>query len=376
MLRKAWVIYGKEMRVMARDRRMVMGMAVSALVVYPLLMGFIGNIDRIGGADGNTVAVVTPVPNPELRGLLSGIEGVELHEDGADLSRRSVPFVTVIGDDGTFTILADGGDGAVWGAARRIEDALSDRRQELLDARLAERGIRLDEMAPFRVSLVDTSTPRDQTSQALAFLVPYLAVILLVTNAVRAVYIAVGEKERNTLASLLVSTVPRPSIVIGKSLAIMTFSVAASVLLIAGMVIFAAIGFTVGDVGSAPGLRLRAAQVLQLGFNLAALALLISSMIMIIGTWARSQREAGMYTAPIIFLSLFLAIFALSPQTFPGPVYAVPILGNALAMKDTILGTVEWGSLMLPLAGNLSLFALLTYGSVRLYRRESVLFRA
>ncbi|MYI23233.1 MAG: hypothetical protein F4043_11090 [Gammaproteobacteria bacterium] len=228
------------------------------------------------------------------------------------------------------------------------------------------------DLRPFEVVLIDTS---GGIGGALSLLIPYMAVILLVTNAARALYVAVGEKEKNTLAALLVSTVPRPAIVVGKSLAIMTFAVAASLLLIVGMMMAARLGLAPEDFAGPGALSLAPAQVAALAVNLAALALLVSALVMVIGTWARSQREAGMYTAPLVFLSVFLAIFALAPASFGAAVYAVPILGNALAMREAIQGQVDWLALALLAGVNALGFALLTWCSIRLYGRESVLFR-
>ncbi len=55
--------------------------------------------------------------------------------------------------------------------------------------------------------------------------------------------------------------------------------------------------------------------------------------------------------------------------------YAVPILGNSLAMKDTLLGVLSPINLAVTVATNVVLSAALVEGSVALYERESVLFR-
>jgi hypothetical protein len=55
--------------------------------------------------------------------------------------------------------------------------------------------------------------------------------------------------------------------------------------------------------------------------------------------------------------------------------YAVPILGNSLAMKDSLLGVLSPLNLAVTIATNVLLFAVFLEGSVALYKRESVLFR-
>ena len=371
MIRKALLVYGKEMRVLRRDTRLIGGMVASALVFFPLLMGLASNLDRIAGDEAGPVPVLAPDADDVLRRAIDANPLVRV-ATLEDLTGADDAHVSVLREGAVYRIRAQSAENAVWSAAMSLRLDLEAVRQRVVEERMAERGLRMRDLRPFEVVLIDTTGGLGGT---LSLLVPYLAVILLVTNAARALYIAVGEKEKNTLAALLVSTVPRPSIVIGKSLAITTFAVVASLLLIAGMMIAARLGLAPGDFEGPGGLSLVPAQVAALTVNLAALALLVSALVMVIGTWARSQREAGMYTAPLVFLSVFLAIFALSPASFGASVYAVPILGNALAMREAMQGRIDWIALALLAGVNAFGFLLLTWCSIRLYGRESVLFR-
>ena len=371
MMRKALLIYGKEMRVLWRDARLIGGMVASALVFFPLLMGLAGNLDRLGGEGPGPVSVVAPGADDVLRRLLDAnplvrVATLEEVTDGGEA------WVSVLREGAAYRIRAASAENAVWAAAMSVRQDLEAVQQRAMEDRLAERGLRMRDLRPFEVVLIDTT---GGLGGALSLLIPYMAVILLVTNAARALYVAVGEKEKNTLAALLVSIVPRPAIVIGKTLAITTFAVAASLLLIVGMLVAARLGLAPEDFAGPGELSLAPAQVAALALNLGALALLVSALVMVIGTWARSQREAGMYTAPLVFLSVFLAIFSLAPASFGTSMYAVPILGNALAMRETIQGQVDWMVLALVAGANALGFALLTWCSIRLYGRESVLFR-
>lgn len=371
MVRKALLIYGKEMRVLRRDIRLIGGMVASALIFFPLLMGLASNLDRLGGDDSGPVPVVAPGADDVLRRLLDAnpLVRVATLEEAAGAGDD---YVSVLREGAAYRIRAASAENAVWAAAMSVRQDLEAVQQRAVEDRLAEQGLRMRDLRPFEVVLIDTT---GGFGGGLSLLIPYMAVILLVTNAARALYVAVGEKEKNTLAALLVSTVPRPAIVIGKSLAIMTFAVMASLLLIVGMIMAARLGLAPEDLAGPGELSLAPAQVAALAVNLAALALLVSALVMVIGTWARSQREAGMYTAPLVFLSVFLAIFALAPTSFGASVYAVPILGNALAMREAIQGQIDWVALALLAGSNALGFALLTWCSIRLYGRESVLFR-
>ncbi len=68
-------------------------------------------------------------------------------------------------------------------------------------------------------------------------------------------------------------------------------------------------------------------------------------------------------------------MFSLSTAEFATSLYAIPILGNSLAMKDVFLQSLDWTGVVLPVASNLLLCGILMGTTVLLYRREEVLFR-
>jgi len=146
-------------------------------------------------------------------------------------------------------------------------------------------------------------------------------------------------------------------------------------MLILGLVLFSRFGLALGPAMDGAGFRLSPGQVVELVPNVMALALFIASVIMLLGTLARTQREAGIYTAPLTFVAIFLAVFSMSSSEFSLGTYAVPILGNSLAMRETLLDSLSPVTLLLAVACNLALFAALVWVSVRLYHREEVLFR-
>jgi sodium transport system permease protein len=372
---KTALIFGKEARVLLRDRRLVFGVVLGSLVVFPVLMGLLGRIARPGG-DGSPVQVVLYNADDVLKDVASQLEGVEVWDRGPLTEEaRGGERVSAGRGAGRYWIRADAGEGAAAGVAGALERRLLRHREDVVRTSLEARGVDPGVLEPFRVERLDASDPGHGSTGALAILIPYLAIILLVSNAVRATYIAVGEKEYNTLASLLVTSVPRRSIVLGKSLAVMALSVTASVLLVLGMVIITKLGFSPVGLESDGTFSLGWVQSWQILVNLVTLALLISGLIMVIGTYARTQREAGFFTAPLLFVSIFLAIFSFSPGDFPLGAYAVPILGNALSMRAAILGDGRWMEVGLAGGMNLACFFLTMRIAAGMYERETVLFR-
>lgn len=359
---------------MLRDRRLTVSVIVISLIVMPFLMGFIGNIDRMTGTSKQRIGVVVSTTDDEVMDVLSFIDNLPIFRQGVSVP-EDVSTVTLIQEGSNFRIYGDGTDGEIRKAVDKITGALEGLKEKRIEFSLGMKGISPNVLHPFNVAFVDTASPERRSGVMLGVLIPYLAIILLVSNANRAMYVAVGEKEKNTLAALLVSNAPRHAIVLGKIMAITVFSVVSSLLLVVGMILFANFGFSLGGFPAESTYSLTSVQVLELLVNLAALALFIAAIIMLIGTFARSAREAGIYTTPILFIAIFLAVFSFSSTQFGYAAYAIPVLGNALSMRDTFLGELEVTPLMLSIGSNILFFSMLVVGAVKMYDRERILFR-
>ena len=179
MIGKALVVYGKEMRVLSRDYRLIGGMVASALVFFPLLMALASNLDRIAGDADGPVPVVAPGTDEVLRRVLDANALVRIATlDEAE--RADEAFVSVLREGAAYRIRAASTENAVWAAAMSVRQDLQAVQQRVVEDRMAERGLRMRDLRPFEVVLIDTTSGM---GGALSLLVPYMAVILLVTNA-------------------------------------------------------------------------------------------------------------------------------------------------------------------------------------------------
>ena len=168
MMRKALLVYGKEMRVLRRDVRLIGGMVASALVFFPLLMGLAGNLDRIAGDDAGPVPVVAPGDDDVLRRVLDAIPLVRV-ATLEEVSGGDDAYVSVLREGAAYRIRAASTENAVWAAAMAVRRDLAAVRQRVIEERMAERGLRMRDLRPFEVVLIDTTTG---VAGALSLLVP------------------------------------------------------------------------------------------------------------------------------------------------------------------------------------------------------------
>ena len=100
-------------------------------------------------------------------------------------------------------------------------------------------GYDIDELTPpLTVRTEDVATGESLGRMILSRLLPYFMVLAILTGAMGlGAEITAGEKERSTIATLLVSQLSRTEIVLGKFLTVLTVSLTSSLLSAVGLLI-------------------------------------------------------------------------------------------------------------------------------------------
>ncbi len=200
----------------------------------------------------------------------------------------------------------------------------------------------------------------------------------------------VGEKERQTIESVLVTPASRVGVVIGKLCAVFIAS-----LVVMGLWMIEGVFLSlVGDVGpkllAAQGANPvdLAAAVAQSGRDIGGLILILllllipfivvlNSLVMAFCSFASSYRESNvfLFLLQLILPALvLLSIFSIGPDAGVGW-YAVPILGTIIAIRDLFSQTLVASGLGLAVLST-SLYALAALGLASyVYSREWALVR-
>lgn len=205
---------------------------------------------------------------------------------------------------------------------------------------------RVDDMEELTVFTVNSDNPdmilQDKEKaggKVLGMLLPYFVTILLFAGAMGiGTDMIAGEKERGTLASLLVSPVKRSSIVLGKVFALMIISGATSVVYVAAMVAFMPQmmgGLSSEELGI--DLTLKPEQIAMLAFLLIAIAFLYSAIIVLVSVFAKTIKEANSYVMPVYMVILILGITTMFTTGAPKEwFYVIPIYNTSLTLQGIL----------------------------------------
>lgn len=241
---------------------------------------------------------------------------------------------------------------------------------------------RVDDMDGLTVFTVNSDNPdmviQDEEKaggKVLGMMLPYFVTILLFAGAMGiGTDMVAGEKERGTMASLLVSPIKRSSIVLGKVFALMIISGVSSVVYVGAMVAF--MPQMMGGLGGVDGLNLslNTKQIAMLAFLLIAIAFLYSALIVLVSVFAKTVKEASSYIMPVYMLVLVLGITTMFTTKAPQEwVYAIPIYNTSLTLQGILTQEVTMMQYGMTLGVTLVLGAILIGVIAKAFESEKVM---
>nr|WP_317282715.1 ABC transporter permease [uncultured Sellimonas sp.] len=250
--------------------------------------------------------------------------------------------------------------------------ALETYRQTLLTQRVGD----LSEIQMFTVNSDNpdmvVQDDKKASGEFLGTMLPYFVTILLFAGAMGiGTEMIAGEKERGTMASLLVTQVKRRSIVLGKVFALMTISGISSVIYIVAM------GISFPKVmGGNNGLDIQISmdQIVMTGILLVAIAFLYSSIIILLSVFARDMKEAGSYITPAYMVVLVIGLMSMFTTREPVTAeYFIPFYNTALALKGILTSEVTTVQYGITLAVTLGCGGILTAVIAKAFESEKVM---
>ena len=221
-------------------------------------------------------------------------------------------------------------------------------------------------------------------SRFISMMLPYMIVIMLFAGAMSVgVDAMAGEKERGTLASMLLSPVKRTAIAGGKVIAMMILSGLSAIVYVVSMMIAMPVMSAMGGGESEMsegfgGLSLSLVEGLQLAAIMLALVFLFVSIISFMAIRAKDTKAASSLISPIYIVVMVAGMLTMfmSGKEVPISRYFIPVYGNAVAIKDICNGELVASNFLASLAGTVIIAILLTIGIAKAFDDEKVMFNA
>ena len=246
---------------------------------------------------------------------------------------------------------------------------------------LTERIGNLDNVTIFNIDL-DTEASllmdtQKASGKALGMMLPYLITMLLFSGVIAiAVDAITGEKERGTLASMLVSPVKRVEIVVGKLISIAILSSISAIIYAISMIL--SLPKMMSKMSSEMSVSLSPLQIIQLIFIMLSLVFLYVTVVSIVSVFAKTVKEASTYTTPMYMLVIVAGLITMysgnaTPDT---AMFAIPVYGSALCIQNIMEGELLMSQFLPAIGGTVLLGILITAGIVKAFNSEKVMFNA
>ena len=221
----------------------------------------------------------------------------------------------------------------------------------------------------------DLASEKDTTGMMFSMLVPMLMMVFLFSGcmAVAPESIA-GEKERGTIATLLVTPMKRSHLALGK---IVSLSVIA---ILSGLSSF------LGTMLSLPkmmgGVEQMNASVYEMRDYLMLLAVILStvlviiSLISIISAFAKNVKEATTWVTPVMILVIVIAITSMVDSLKPSSIYMylIPLYNSVHCMSNIFSFHIQMTAIVMTVAANVVYTFICVNVLTRMFNNERVIF--
>jgi len=349
----ARVVFFKEMRETFRDKRVILGVIVFPLFITPLILavaGFFAGKKEIAQQTANIeVGYLAESPFPELEARLRSAENMTLIPVAARqeaVRSRSQRVVLIVpsesrqayhaGQTAPLEIIYDQANENSSNAKFRLEGVIQQFDRETVEQRLEAASLDRSFINPIEVTETSLASSESMGGFLLSLFLPYLVVMTAAFGGINSAFdICAGEKERGTMETLLVSPASRYDIVQGKLYTIFVVSLLSAICAIVGMLVAVQGGFAIMSAVVGNSLSISYLTVAALLLIVAPLALLTSSGLLFVSSFARNQKEAQAYIFPFMMVVILPAILS-SILGAEAPLYTafIPILTERLTHKN------------------------------------------
>ena len=386
-MKNIWTVMKKEFARFFRDRRLVVSLFLPGILIY-LIYSLLGSglISNLGGVDENYVYQVYTVNMPdEFAAQFEGVSFMELHAISAEEADGHKQAVSDQQEDLLVIFPADFEEkyaAAVAGdptAAPTVEFFYNTVRSEGTQAYSLFASAISDlqqQVTPYFLPLVtDLATDADVTGMIFSMIAPMLVLMLLFSGCMSVAPESIaGEKERGTLATMLVTPVRRSHIAAGKIIALSAISLLSGICSFLGIIL--SLPKLMGAAGNLSAAVYTAGDYLMLLGVVLSSVLVMVALVSIVSAFAKSVKEATGMVGPLTVLVMLLGLSTMFSTGATGSYlwYLIPLYNSARAMNGIFSFLASPVAVLITIAVNLVVAALLAVLLAKMFDSEKIMF--
>ena len=354
------ILYLHEIRCAFRERNVMLYVVVIPALLYPLLVWLtMTSLSFIIGQSERTamrVAVTTlPVAYADFVSDFKKdfpLAEVTVNPEPLQVLPRNLD-VALEFHPGSCKLLFDSARYRSAGAKDRVENFLVRYRDKKLEELGKSKDLSLSKLQYFGVETENLSTGQDVGRYLLGVLLPFtLIVILSLGGMYSAIDCTAGERERGTWETSLTLATPRSNLVVAKYMYVTTMSFLAGLLNLIAMT-FSLRSFVApmsSDLANQMSMSMpfRALPIIVLGTL--TLSALLSAVMMLFSSLARTFREGQALVSPLFLLMLLPTTLVMDKSLeFDRSTALIPVVNVALLWRESLQGQLQWDLIVITL---------------------------
>lgn len=221
----------------------------------------------------------------------------------------------------------------------------------------------------------DLATEADTAGTLMSSMMPMLLMIFLFSGCMSTAPESIaGEKERGTIATLLITPLKRSDLALGKICALSIIALLSGISSTIGTLLsMPTLMQMKGDLGAAYS----PVHYLALCLVILSTVLFLVACISLISAFAKTIKEAQTYVTPLMILAMVVGVTAM----FGGGAnthlwaYFIPFYSSVQAMVGIFALELNWTYLLITVVSNLAYTAIGVWGLTRMFNSEKIMFQ-
>ena len=375
-MRNIWTIVKKELKRFFTDKRMLLALFLPGIIIY-LVYSLMG--DFISGA------MSTDEDYSYRVGVVEMTEDIDFVFDHLTLKNHKVEFETIEKAKEEFSngavdlvIYYEKGESGSLDKYEIFYSSADVKSTEIYTEVAPLLSAISAEITPiFNLTATDIATEEDVAAFAFKMILPMLVMVMLLSGClVVAPESIAGEKERGTIATLLVTPIKRSFIAIGKVIALSITALSSAVVSFLGLV------FSIPKLASSA-----AGMQMSLNFNFSFLDYLslfvvilvtvgcFTIILSIISTFAKSVKEASSYALPVMVLVMIVGLSGMIiGETANEFLCLIPIYNTVQCISAVFSQTLTPLMVVFTVISDLVLIGAGVFVMTKLFSNERVMF--
>lgn len=223
----------------------------------------------------------------------------------------------------------------------------------------------------------DKASSDEMLGSILSKLIPMLILMLLFSGVMAIAPSAIaGEKERGTIATLLVTPLRRNELALGKVVSLSCIALLSGISSFIGIVLSLPKMIPTDAAGVELGLNFTGSDYVVLLLIIFATVLIMASAVSILSALAKDVKNAGTMITPFMLVVMFCGLTPMFQNGAPESLtaYLIPFYNSIQVMTSVFAHEMKWIPVIVTLAANVVYTGIAVWVLTRMFNSEKVMF--